>query len=115
MKKVEVLETIRETRNFEMIYNLEISRAVYLAYDFTQTLELRYLTFDDIIWDYEVEEIMEDLVAFGIDVIQVSDTSTALMKALAAFNKHGFELVKMTTIKTKYEDNKPAIILKRSY
>ena len=62
------------------------------------------INFEDVIWDYDIEEIAETLKENGIGGFTISSTFSSLIPALAEFEKHGFRMAGLTEVKGKYPD-----------
>ena len=122
MKRIELLENLKEVEDF--IEN-EISYKFYWAYKNTQKIGLDILNFDDIGFESNHEEMIENLERFDIKEFTVSDQSTGLMKGLESFKKRGYFPIDLIQIETGYtnwnfKENKeekeytPALLFKKN-
>ena len=87
MKRIELLENLKEKDYFE---KNKISFRFYWAYKDSQKTGLDILNFDDIGFESNHEEIIENLERFDIKEFTISDQSTGLMKGLESFKKKGY-------------------------
>lgn len=95
MQKVDGLEKIINEKAFE---NCGINCNVIRAYCRSLRCNLEALDFNDIIWEREIPEILQNLKELGIKSFTVSDQSTALMETLHQFMKAGCNLTGYTEV-----------------
>ena len=57
---------------------------------------------NEVIWDYDIEEIAQTLRANGITEFTISSTFSSLIPTLAAFDKHGFKMAGITEVYANY-------------
>ena len=62
------------------------------------------IDFNEVIWDYDIEEIAQTLRANGITEFTISSTFSSLIETLAAFEKQGISMAGLTTVKARYTD-----------
>ena len=121
MKKIELLENIKEKEEFE---ENKISYRFYWAYRESQRIGRDIINFDDIGFVDNHEDMIENLERFGIQEFTISDQSTALMNELQAFKNKGYfivDLIEQETGRTNWnfetkEDEKeikPALLLRK--
>ena len=122
MKKIELLENIKEKEEFE---ENKISYRFYWAYRESQRIGRDILNFDDIGFEDNHEDMIENLERFGIQEFTISDQSTGLMKGLKSFKRRGYfpeDLIEIDTGRThwNFKENKeekeytPALLFKRN-
>ena len=122
MKKIELLENIKEKEEFE---EKKISYSFYWAYRESRRIGRDILNFDDVRFEENHQEIIENLERFGIQKFTISDQSTGLMKGLQSFKRRGYvpiDLIEIDTGRTNwnFEENKeekeytPALLFKRN-
>ena len=87
MKKIELLENIKEKEEFE---ENKISYRFYWAYRESQRIGRDIINFDDIGFVDNHEDMIENLERFGIQEFTISDQSTGLMKGLKSFKRKGY-------------------------
>ena len=122
MKKIELLENIKEKEEFE---ENKISYRFYWAYRESKRIGRDILNFEDIGFEENHQEIIENLERFGIQKFTISDQSTGLMKGLKSFKRKGYfpiDLIEIDTGRTNwnFKENKeekeytPALLFKRN-
>ena len=57
-----------------------------------------------IIWDREIEGIVENLIYYKINEFSISSNFSGLITILAAFDKYGFTMAGITDAKETYID-----------
>ena len=62
------------------------------------------IDFNEVIWDYDIEEIAQTLRANDITEFTISSTFSSLIETLAAFEKQGISMAGLTTVKARYTD-----------
>ncbi len=62
------------------------------------------INFYDVIWEYDVEGIVECLNSNNINEFSISSNFSGLITILAEFNKHGFTMAGITDAKEIYID-----------
>lgn len=112
MKKIELFEkAIAEQAG--SLKDLGINHTLFWAYRNSIAAGNDGINFEDVIWDYDIEEITKTLKENGISEFTISSTFSSLIPTLAEFAKHGFQMAGLTEVKAKYTDwqtGKPAVI-----
>jgi phosphoserine phosphatase len=112
MKKIELFErAIAEQA--ASLKEWGINPTLFWAYRNSIMAGNEEINFEDVIWDYDIEEIVKTLKENGISVFTISSTFSSLIPTLAEFAKHGFKMAGLTEVKAKYTDwqtGKPAVI-----
>lgn len=112
MKKIELFEkAIAEQAG--SLKDLGINHTLFWAYRNSIAAGNDEINFEDVIWDYDIEEITKTLKENGISEFTISSTFSSLIPTLAEFAKHGFQMAGLTEVKAKYTDwqtGKPAVI-----
>ncbi len=112
MKKIELFErAIAEQAG--SLKDLGINQTLFWAYRNSIAAGNEEINFEDVIWDYDIEEITKTLKENGISEFTISSTFSSLIPTLAEFAKHGFQMAGLTEVKAKYTDwqtGKPAVI-----
>lgn len=122
MKKIELLENIKEKEEFE---ENKISYRFYWAYRESQRIGRDIINFDDIGFEDNHEDMIENLERFGVKEFTISDQSTGLMKGLKSFKRRGYfpiDLIEIDTgrISWNFKESKeekeyePALLFKRN-
>lgn len=103
---------MKEIRTFEKaienkVRNLKeegINATLFWAYRHSMEAGNDLIDFDEVIWDYDIEEIAETLRAEGIKEFTISSTFSSLIPILAEFEKHGIHMNGLTEAKQNYTD-----------
>ena len=112
MKKIELFErAIAEQA--ASLKDLGINHTLFWAYRNSIAAGNEEINFEDVIWDYDIEEIVKTLKENVISGFTISSTFSSLIPTLAEFAKHGFQMAGLTEVRAKYTDwqtGKPAVI-----
>ena len=81
-----------------------INRTLFTAYEDSKNAGNDLLDFAGVIWDEDVEPIVETLRANGIARFTVSSNFPGLLPTLAAFEKRGCKLEGLTETHANYVD-----------
>ena len=103
MKKIRTFEAAIE-QNTKSLKEFGINGTLFWAYRTSKEIGNELIDFNEVIWDYGIEEIAQTLKANGITEFTVSSTFSSLIETLAAFEKHGISIAGLTTIKARYTD-----------
>lgn len=63
-----------------------------------------HINFGEVIWDYDIESILESLKAENITEFTISSTFSSLIETLATFDKLGCRMAGLTQVKARYTD-----------
>ena len=103
MKKIELFErAIAEQAG--SLKEWGINQTLFWAYRDSITAGNEEINFDDVIWDYDIEEIANTLKENDITEFTISSTFSSLIPTLAEFEKHGFRMAGLTEVKANYTD-----------
>lgn len=103
MKKIELFEkAIAEQTG--SLKDWGINQTLFWAYRSSMEADNDAINFDDVIWDYDIEEIVKTLKENGISGFTISSTFSSLIPTLAEFAKHGFQMAGLTEVRAKYTD-----------
>ena len=79
------------------------------------------IDFSEVIWDDDIDAIVQTFTDSGITEFTISSTFSGLIATLAAFDKQGFKMAGITEVNANYTDwvtneraKIPAILMKRS-
>ena len=97
MKEIRTFEEAIE-QNAKSLEELGINATLFWAYRTSKE------TGNEVIWDYDIEEIAQTLRANGITEFTISSTFSSLIETLAAFEKQGISMAGLTTVKARYTD-----------
>ena len=121
MKKIDILENLETNEEFK---ENKINHRFYWAYEKAKRVGLERLDFEELGFEKDYKEIIENLERFEIKEFTISDQSTALMDELQAFKNKGYSIVDLIEQETgridwnfeTQEDEKeikPALVLRK--
>lgn len=97
-----------------------INPAIFQAYRTSSKNGNDLIDFHDVIWDEDVNSIVETLDANDITEFTISSNFSGLIKTLAVFEQHGFKIAGTTEVKAPYRDlfiddyaKIPALLMKK--
>ena len=103
MKKIELFEKAIK----EQAKNLEeygINGTMFWAYRGSMKVDNDYINFEEVIWDKDIEEIAKCLKENEIYEFTISSNFSGLINTLVEFEKHGYRIVGLTTVKASYKN-----------
>lgn len=103
MKEIRTFEEAIK-QNARSLKDLEINGTLFWAYRTSKETGNELIDFNEVIWDYDIEEIAQTLKANGITEFTISSTFSSLIETLAAFEKHGISIAGLTIVKARYTD-----------
>ena len=62
------------------------------------------IDFSEVIWDDDIDAIVQTFTDSGITEFTISSTFSGLIATLAAFDKHGFKMAGITEVNANYTD-----------
>ena len=62
------------------------------------------IDFSEVIWDDDIDAIVQTFTDSGITEFTISSTFSGLIPTLAAFDKHGFKMAGITEVNASYTD-----------
>ncbi len=83
---------------------LGINHTLFWAYNASKEAENELIDFNEVIWDYDIEEIAAFFREEGIKEFTISSTFSSLIETLAEFEKHGIYMTGLTTVNARYSD-----------
>lgn len=99
MKRIETFEKANRENFKEFGLNIKVLSAYWASVESEKDM----IDFNDVIWDNEVEEIVNCLNEYGIEEFSISSTFSSLIQTLALFDKFGFKLDSIIHINTGYD------------
>lgn len=103
MKKIELFErAIAEQTG--SLKDWGINQTLFWAYRSSMEAGNDEIDFNDVIWDYDIDEIVKTLKENSIREFTISSTFSSLIPTLAEFAKHGFQMTGLTEVRAKYTD-----------
>ena len=102
MQAIEMLDTAKDKK---MTFDeFGVNRTFYWAYVYSKEAEAETLDFGDVIWDYDIEPIIEACRRFGIETITISNTFSGLPETIWGFEERGCKLIGMTMVSSRFTD-----------
>lgn len=106
MKEIKLFEKAIK-QNIKNLKEFGINRALFFAYITSKENGNELINFNNVIWDFDVEEIAQTLKANDIAEFTISNAAFSnFIEILAVFEKHGIIMAGLTTIKARYIDFK---------
>ncbi len=102
MKKIEILEKAAE--NGTRFADINVNSTFGAAYFYSEDAGNYLINFAEVIWDYDIDEIIENCKRFGIMEFTISSTFSSLILTIAEFEKRGVHLEGLTEINSRYDD-----------
>ena len=81
MKKIEILEKAAE--NGTRFADINVNSTFGAAYFYSEDAGNELINFAEVIWDYDIDEIIENCKRFGITEFTISSTFSCLQKLTA--------------------------------
>ena len=102
MKKIEILEeaATKGTKYSEIDVNPTFGAAYFYSQDAGNDL----INFSEVLWDYDIDEILENCRRFGITEFTISSTFSSLIITIAEFEKRGCKLEGLVEINSRFDD-----------
>lgn len=101
MKKIDFCEEAIKSGNYK---DAGINYTIYWAYINSQEAGTELLNFGDVIWEADIEAIVDFLKRAEIQEFTISCCSTSMINILAAFEKFGARIAGTTEVNAKYMD-----------
>lgn len=102
MKRIEILERAKE--NGTRYADIDTNPTFGAAYFYSKEAGNELINFGEVIWDYDIDEIIKDCKKHGIESFTISSTFSSLTVTIAEFIKKGCTLDGMVEINSRYED-----------
>lgn len=112
MKEIEIFEIAR-AKEVKDLHKIGINPTMYRAYFRSKEAGNELIDFNEVIWNDEIEDIVNICEENGISEFTISNTMSSLIETLAEFEKYGFKMNGLTTVYAHYTDfftGKKAII-----
>lgn len=102
MKRIEFLEQMREQeKNYSETH---INMAFGQAYFAARRNDNNLIDFNEVIWDHDIDQIIENLAEFEIREFTISSTYSGLINIIAEFDKRGWRVAGVTEVNASYTD-----------
>ena len=102
MKKIEVLEGAA-TKGIKYS-EIDVNPTFGAAYFYSKEAGNDLINFAEVIWDYDIDEILENCRRFEITEFTISSTFSSLIITLAEFEKRGCKLQGLVEINSRHDD-----------
>lgn len=102
MKKIEILEKAAE--NGTSYKDINVNLTFGAAYFYSEEAGNELINFAEAIWDYDIDEIIENCQRFGITEFTISSTFSSLILTIAEFEKKGCKLQGLVEINSRHND-----------
>jgi len=103
MKKIELFERAI-TEQAANLKEYGINGTAFWAYRKSIEAGNDLVDFSEVIWDTDIEAIVETFKKAGVTEFTISSTFSSLIPTLAAFEKHGFQMAGLTEVNANYTD-----------
>ena len=102
MKRIEILDKAAETgmKHKDINVNPTFSQAYFYSLEAGNDL----INFGEVIWDYDIDPILENCRRFGITEFTISSTFSSLIITIAEFEKRGCKLEGLVEINSRFDD-----------
>lgn len=102
MKRIEVLDKAAEigAKYKDVDVNPTFASAYFYSIDAGNDL----INFGEVIWDYDIDPILENCRRFGISEFTISSTFSSLILTIAELQKRGCKLEGLIEINSRYDD-----------
>ena len=101
MKEIRTFEEAIE-QNARSLKELGINGTLFWAYRTSKETGNELIDFNEVIWDYDIEEIAQTLRANGITEFTISSTFSSLIETIAKFEELGCTLDGIVKVKERY-------------
>lgn len=102
MKQIQAIDQVYKTG--EGYKELNINRTFYWAYTHSQEAGSDQINFDDVIWDDDVKEILDNCERFDISEFTISSNMSGIISTIAAFNENGWGPEGLTRVPSRYSN-----------
>ena len=102
MKRIEILDKAAEIgmKHKDINVNPNFSQAYFYSLEAGNDL----INFGEVIWDYDIDPILENCRRFGIEAFTISSTFSSLILTIAELQKRGCKLDGLVEINSRYDD-----------
>ncbi|WP_026524733.1 DUF7698 family protein [Butyrivibrio sp. MB2005] len=105
--RIEILD--EAAKNGTKYQDINVNPTFGAAYFYSQTAGNRLINFGEVIWERDIEEILENCRRFGIKDFTISSTYSGLLTTLAEFEKHSCHMVRLIEINSNIDDWKAGL------
>ena len=102
MKRIEILDRAAENRT--SYKDINVNPTFGAAYFYSEEAGNDLINFAEVIWNHDIDEIIENCKRFGITEFTISSTFSSLIITIAEFEKRGVHLEGLTEINSDHND-----------
>ena len=102
MTRIELLDKAAE--NGTRFKDIDINPTFGAAYFYSIDAGNDLINFAEVIWDYDIDPILENCKRLGISEFTISSTFSSLITTIAELQKKGCTLDGLTEINSRYDD-----------
>lgn len=102
MTRIELLDKAAE--NGTRFKDIDINPTFGAAYFYSIDADNDLINFAEVIWDYDIDPIIENCKRLGINEFTISSTFSSLITTIAELQKRGCTLDGLTEINSRYDD-----------
>ena len=103
MQKIKLFEDFRH-KEVHDFFNDGINPTMYWAYMKSIEAGNDILDFNDVIWEHDIQPIVDTCNKVGITEFTISSNFTGLLKTMYELEKRGFKVVGITEVRASYMD-----------
>lgn len=103
MEKIKLFEDFRH-KEIHDFFNDGINPTMYWAYRKSCEAENDILDFNDVIWEHDIQPIVDTCNKVGITEFTISSNFTGLLRTMYELSKRGFSVVGTTEVRANYMD-----------
>lgn len=103
MEKIKIFEDFKH-KEIHDFFNDGINPTMYWAYRKSCDAENDILDFNDVIWEHDIQPIVDTCNKVGITEFTISSNFTGLLKTMYELSKRGFSVVGTTEVRANYMD-----------
>ena len=100
MKKIEILENAAQQGT--KYQDINVNPTFGAAYFYSKQAGNRLPNFAEVIWEKDIDEIIENCRRFGIKDFTISSTFSGLLTTLAELEKRGCHMVRLIEVNANY-------------
>ena len=103
MQKIKLFDDFyaKDVKDF---FNEGLNPTMYWAYRKSCDAENDILDFNDVIWEHDIQPIVDTCNKVGITEFTISSNFTGLLKTMYELSKRGFNVVCTTEVRANYMD-----------
>lgn len=103
MEKIKLFEDFKY-KTIHDFFNDGINPTMYWAYMKSIEAENELLDFNDVVWEHDIQPIVDTCNKVGITEFTISSNFTGLLKTMYELEKRGFKVVGITEVRASYMD-----------